>query len=913
MDKRLIIIDGNSLLNRAYYAMQRPMMTKEGLYTQGVYGFLNMLTKIQGDYGHDYIVVTFDRKAPTFRHLEYSEYKAGRKKMPPELAMQMPLLKDVLLAMNIKMLEIDGYEADDIIGTVARKGESDGLIPLIITGDKDALQLATDVTKILITKKGISDFEIYDKDAVFEKYGFGPEQLIDFKGLMGDQSDNIPGLPGVGEKTAQKLILEYGSIEGLIASSDTIKNEKLKEKIEENQMLAIMSKKLATINTNVPIPIDFNEFKVIEPDYNELIDVYVKLEFNSFLKKLDLSGKSLQNESVNIPKPENQFTEKTIIQSKDELNSLAVHINKTKCLILKVFTDNSHKNIPEIFGIGLGVENTCYFINGSEQELIKEFFEVLEVLSEDPENNSRCNSNDSMPANKIAIFGHNLIVDYYALFANGFKGALITGFDTEIAQYVLDSGKSNYELKTLMLEYFGENFEDEKSFFEANGQLDLFSDTDKSYLDYTEIWCSAVNALQCVLKSKIDGTELEEVYYDVELPLIEVMANMESCGFKVDKKVLEDAGREISTEINELSSKIFEFADTEFNINSPQQLGTILFEKLELPTGKKTKSGYSTNAEVLDKLIDKHPIIPLILRYRTIAKLRSTYIDGMISLIHTGGKIHAHFRQTVTATGRLSCTEPNLQNIPVRQEEGRKIRKAFVASRDENFLLGADYSQIELRILAHMSGDTELISAFNNGVDIHKLTASKVLGIPENEVTQAQRSDAKAVNFGVIYGMSSFGLGAELHIPVKKAETYIQEYFKKYVAVKQFLDDQVALGKKNGYVKTLINRRRMIPEINSSNYMVRQFGERLAMNSPIQGSAADIIKIAMINVYRALRDGGFKSKLILQVHDELIIETTKDELEKVKSLLVQNMENAMELSVKLSVGISEGKSWYELK
>ena len=905
MQKRLIIIDGNSLLNRAYYAMQRPMMTKEGLYTHGVYGFLNMLTKIQNDYGHDYIVVTFDRKAPTFRHEEFAEYKAGRKKMPPELAMQMPLLKEVLEAMNIKMLETDGYEADDIIGTVAKKGESDGLIPFIITGDKDALQLATDITKVLITKKGITDFEIYDANAVTEKYGFGPEKLVDFKGLMGDPSDNIPGVPGVGEKTAQKLIIEYGSIEALIESANTIQNEKLREKIEENQMIALMSKRLAEIHTNVPIPIDFEEFKEKEPDYNKLVDIYIKLEFNSFLKKLNIPDNATQNKSAEVAKHESVISERAVIKTQDDLFKLSKKIDESKHITLKVFTDNNHKDIPEIFGIGLFAGDGCYYINGNEKEMVQGFFNALRDASN--------SLNQDETANQLTISGHSLIVDYYALFANGFDGVLNTAFDTEIAQYVLDSGKSNYDLNTLMLEYFNENFASEKTFMDSNAQLDFFADSSKSYLEYTEIWCNAVNSLKHVMQAKIDNTDLAKVLYAVELPLIEVMANMEACGFSTNKQVLEDAGNDISKEINELSAKIFDHAGMEFNINSPQQLGTVLFEKLELPTGKKTKSGYSTNAEVLEKLRDKHPIIELVLRYRTLAKLRGTYIDGMIPLIHNDGKIHAHFRQTVTATGRLSCTEPNLQNIPVRQEEGRKIRKAFVATNEDFVLVGADYSQIELRILAHMSGDPELISAFNNDEDIHKLTASKVLGIPEDQVTQEQRSNAKAVNFGVIYGMSGFGLSTELHITVKEAEKYIQEYFKKYVSVKKFLDEQVAFGKNNGYVETLIHRRRMIPEINSSNYMVRQFGERLAMNSPIQGSAADIIKIAMINVYKAIREAGLKSKLILQVHDELIIEATKDELETVKSLLVKNMEDAMKLSVKLSVGISNGNSWYELK
>ena len=877
MDNRIVIIDGHSLLNRAYYAIQKPMMTKEGLYTHGVYGFLNMLAKIQNDYEPGYIAVSFDRKAPTFRHIEYAEYKAGRKKMPPELAMQLPLLKEALAAMNIKMLEMDGYEADDIIGTVAFAAENEGLTPLIITGDRDELQLVTDVTKVVITRKGISEFDIFDRNAMIEKYGFPPERFVDYKSLMGDQSDNIPGIPGVGEKTAQKLVIEFGSLENLIDSADKIENEKLRVKIEENIQLALMSKKLAAIDVNVPIAIDFEELKVTEPDYNKLIEVYVKLEFNSFLKRLKTTDKSVKKSPENAEKKQDAAVyEKMIIGATGDFLYLKEQAEASNGITLKVYNDKNHRDTPEIYGIGVLAAETCFFIDGAEKGLIEVF---LKFLSE----------------KKPRIKGHNLINDYYALLANGYTGAFNTEFDTAIAQYALEPGKSNYDLKILMFEYFNEEIEDERA--DAG---------------YTAIWCGAVNSLAGVISQKIEQENLGGVLYEIELPLVEVLADMEAQGFCADEKALFDIGREISAEIEKISKEIFIYAGSEFNINSPQQLGHVLFEKLNLPTGKKLKTGYSTNAEVLEKLTDKHPVIGLILRYRFLAKLKGTYIDGLIPLIHRDGKIHAHLQQTVTATGRLSCTEPNLQNIPIRQEEGRAIRKAFVSSGDK-FLVGADYSQIELRVLAHMSGDPELIEAFNKGLDIHRLTASKVLGIPEEEVTQEQRGDAKAVNFGVIYGMSGFGLSTELGITRREAERYIEDYFRKYTSVKRFMDEQVAAGKRDGYVKTIAGRKRAIPEINASNFMTRQLGERLAMNSPIQGSAADIIKIAMINVFSALREAGLKSKLILQVHDELIIETAAEEREEVKKLLNENMEKAMSLSVKLSAGISEGKSWFDLK
>ena len=907
----IIIIDGNSLINRAYYALQRPMITKSGLYTHGVYGFLNMLNKINTDYKPNYMVVAFDRKAPTFRHLEYAEYKAGRKKMPPELAMQLPLLKEVLDAMKIKMLEMDGFEADDIIGTIAKNAEINGLQPLIITGDKDELQLATKITKVLITKKGISEFDLYDEAAMIEKYGFTPEQFIDYKGLMGDQSDNIPGIPGVGEKTAQKLIMEFGSISELIANTDKITNKNLKEKIEENAQIAIMSRRLATINTQVPIEINFEEFKVETPNYDTLIELYIKLEFNSFLKKLQISDEyKALNKEINtnnmIPilskaNIDRKKVEKINISDIQELIVLKNHLNDEKSMVLKVFHDENHRDIPVIYGISILTPSAYFFIQIEGSNLLYPLREI--ILSND-----------------MKITGHNLKTDYYALMANGFAKEKLsssrlfdTVFDTSIAQYLIEPSRSNYDINTILLEYFHEELTKESDFMNENSQMDFLSQSQIKYMDYGLDWCIAVENLTKVLWEKLKIEDLDTVLYDVELPLIEVLASMEYNGFAVDRKELVDAGIIITAKISELSDKIFELAGEVFNINSPMQLGTILFEKLGLPAGKKTKRGYGTGVEILEKLKDDYEIVNLILEYRMYSKLNSTYIEGLLPLIHKDNKIHAHFQQTVAATGRISCTEPNLQNIPIRQEIGRKLRMAFVPESTDFILIGADYSQIELRVLAHMSSDPSLIEAFNVGSDIHRITAAKVFGVPENQVTPLQRSNAKAVNFGVIYGMSGFGLSNELNISRKEAEKYIDEYFKKYTKVKDFMDNQVESCKKNGYVTTIMKRKRPVNEINASNYMVRQAGERLAMNSPIQGSAADIIKMAMIKVYQELRKKGIRSELILQVHDELIIQTHKEELELVKKLLVESMENALKLEVVLSVDLNIGNNWYELK
>ncbi len=898
--KRIALIDGNSLINRAYYAMRNPMITREGIYTQGIFGFINMLDKIIKDYQPEYMAIAFDMKAPTFRHSQYDQYKAGRKRMPEELAMEIPILKDILDAMRITRLELEGYEADDIIGTLVRMGEEEGLEPLVFTGDRDQLQLATDTAKIIYTKRGVSEFDLYDRESFIEEYGFTPLQFIDYKGLAGDSSDNIPGIPGVGAKTATKLIQEYGSVESIIENVDSIKPAGLQAKVRDNAAQAMMSKRLATIFTDVPLEITPDECLLQEPDYGRLIEIYKKLEFNRFLSKLKVkAGDKLPDAHAdeNAGEDEDNKPAQGVKTSEFAVNYICDRAELEKIRLsgqvgLKVFGDNNHINPPEIEGVSLICGKEYYYIDIRTVENFAEWFR--------------------RESDGAEFFGHDLKDGYYMLMCLAGCDGLNTHFDTAIAQYVLDPARSSYSLAGLSNEYLHESIEDEKEFLAAQGQIDMFAEPGKALCEYgLQMLVTAWN-LMGLQKKRIEVEGLERVLYDIELPLIQVMASMEKEGFRTDRAYLEEFGEDLAKAIGELADSIHDMAGEEFNINSPQQLGNILFEKLELKHGKKTKKGYSTSAEVLEKIKQDHPIVPAILEYRTLSKLKSTYIDGLLPLIDSQGRIHAHFQQTVTATGRISCTEPNLQNIPIRQELGRKLRKAFVP--EENcILVGADYSQIELRVLAHMAGDDALIGAFNRGEDIHRATAANVLGIPEDKITPNERSRAKAVNFGVIYGMSAFGLSGELDISRKEAEDYIKQYFVKHSRVREFMDSSVAFAKEEGFVTTMTGRKRYIKEINASNYMVRQIGERLAMNSPIQGSAADIIKLAMIKVYDALKEGKLKSRLILQIHDELVINTYPEEREIVEKLLTENMESAMELSVELKAELNEGNNWYELK
>ncbi|MDR2611278.1 MAG: DNA polymerase I [Clostridiales Family XIII bacterium] len=914
-EKTLILIDGNSLVNRAFYAIQRPMVTKDGIFTQGIYGFVSMLNKLLADYEPGYIAVMFDRSAPTFRHEEYDEYKAGRRKMPMELAMEFPYLKEVLAARNIAVYEIDGFEADDLIGTAAKRGEEAGLEPLIVTGDRDALQLATDTTKIVFTKRGISEFDLYDAAVIREKYGFGPELITDYKGLMGDSSDNIPGIPGVGEKTAAKLILQFGTVENLIEHADEIANEKLREKTEDYAQQALMSKRLATIITDVPIEMDFADMRLEEPDRTALAEIYTKLEFRSFLKKLDLPAEAAYaartahaagpasggapdtKHAAAAPAYFDGEVVNAIIRDAAGLAQAAADMTSEGLLALKVFGDNNHKSKPRIDGIAcMTRENYWYISVGGDDGLTSILVDTLVDAG-------------------TRLIGHGLQRDVYMLRgACGEKVEKIEiAFDSAVSRYVLDPTVNNDSLKLLAASYFGREVRDEEEFVKQNAQMDMLSDAVQIDADYGREYLRAVISLMPVMTAEMEAGGFTDLWERVERPLIAPLAAMESEGFTFDETALEGVGGEVDRGIEELTASIHELAGEQFNINSPQQLGVILFERLGLPFAKKTQRGYATGADILEKLAETYPIAEDILAYRTLAKLRSTYIEGLKPCVAVDGKIHAHFKQTVTATGRISCTEPNLQNIPIRQEFGRRIRKAFIPSDSEHILIGADYSQIELRILAHFSGDPALLEDFRQGADIHKRTASRVFGVPEDGVTPLMRSGAKAVNFGIIYGMSGFGLSEGLGITRGEAERYIEDYFRGHQAVKNYLDECVESAKETGYAETIMGRRRFIPEMNASNRNVRMLGERLAMNTPLQGSAADIIKLAMIRVAKLLKEAGLASRIILQVHDELILEAPVAEKGEAARLLKEGMEGAIELKAPLLCEVAFGTDWFELK
>ncbi|HAT4213529.1 TPA: DNA polymerase I [Clostridium perfringens] len=865
--KRLLILDGNSLLNRAFYAV--PLLSNsEGTHTNAIYGFTNMLFKMREDIKPDYIVCTFDKKAPTFRHLEYGDYKAGRKKMPPELAEQFPIVKEMLKLFSITTYELDGFEADDIIGSLAKVAEGEGIEVYIMTGDKDALQLAAKDINVCITKKGVSEIEVYNYDRMVEEYGVTPTQFIDVKGLMGDKSDNIPGVPGVGEKTAFKLIKEYGSVEAVLENIDNISGKKLKENLTEYSEQAIFSKKLATIMTNVPIDFDLDEIKS-KDDYNkdQLKALFTKLQMKSILDKLSNGEEEEPEIEVKI----------TNIENNKELEDLFKNINE-EVYINFTYLNKAKYSTIEIDKIFINYDEKNYLINfkelAQEEENIKAFKEFFE--NEDILKNGYSIKNALTALKKLGI---------------EFKGL---AFDCELAAYLIDSSKGEYTLLSLI-----------------NNYLSKFPNV-KEGEEYL-VGISFMKELTLVLKKKIEEEKMEKLMYDIELPLETVLSSMESIGFKVNKDILDELSIKFKRELEETQKEIFELADEEFNINSPKQLGKILFEKLDLPVIKKTKTGYSTNAEVLEKLKDKHPIIEKITYFRQLSKIYSTYVEGLKSVIDTDGSIHSTFNQTVTTTGRLSSTEPNLQNIPIKYEMGREIRKVFIPKEEGDLLISADYSQIELRVLAHISGDENMIDAFNHHSDIHTKTASEVFKVPVEEVTPLMRSRAKAVNFGIVYGIGDFSLSQDLNISRKEAKEYMDIYFERYPKIKEYISKVINEAQTKGYVLTMLNRRRYIPEANASNKIVKALGERLAMNAPIQGTAADIIKLAMVNVYNKLKELNLNSKLILQVHDELIINVVKGELDIVKKLLKEEMENTIKLSVPLDVDVNVGEDWYRLK
>lgn len=866
--KKLLILDSNSLMNRAFYALP-PLTNSDGINTNAIYGFMNMLFKMKEEFNTDNIIATFDLKAPTFRHKEYSDYKAGRKKMPPELAEQFPIIKELLNLMGIKIFEIEGFEADDIIGTVSKFAEENNTEVFVVTGDKDALQLASDNTKVVITKKGVTETAVYDRKTFIDEFEVTPTQFIDVKGLMGDKSDNIPGVPGVGEKTAFKLIKEYGCIEEVLKNIDNIAGKKLKENLENNMEQAIFSKKLATIMREVPIDLTVEEIhSKAKENISEVKKMLIRLEMKSVLSKFSNTD---DEEVCNI--------EVKNINTLEEMKEL-FSIKKDRIYIDYTLNDASKYSKLELEHLILGEDNKGNIIHFKEikDENKDEAIKLLKNVMED-----EC-------IKKVIHDGKNLVtfLNKYEIEIKGFD------FDTAIAAYLIDSSKSKYEILELVNHYLGEN---------PTGEGIMLKGILSGYLIpiYKE------------LKERINKENMDELYYNVEHPLIYVLSSMESIGFNINEKMLDELKVKFKKEIEETQKEIYKLSEEEFNISSPKQLGKILFEKLDLPVMKKTKTGYSTNQEVLEKLMDKHEIIPKIMYYRQLTKINSTYVEGLKNVIDEDGRIHSNFNQTVTTTGRLSSTEPNLQNIPVRHEMGKEIRKVFIPMEEGDILVSCDYSQIELRVLAHIANDENMIDAFKHHSDIHTKTASEVFNVPIDEVTSTIRSRAKAVNFGIVYGISDFSLAQDLKITKKEASEYMAIYFERYPKIKEYLENIVKEAQENGYVLTILNRRRFIPEIKSSNKIVKALGDRLAMNAPIQGSAADIIKLAMVNVYKKLNEKKLKSELILQVHDELILNVKKDELDEVKKLVIEEMENAIKLNVALDVDINSGYTWYDAK
>lgn len=888
MSKRLVIIDGNSLINRAFFAIQQRLTNKDGVPTNAVYGFLNMLFKVIEDYQPEFLSVAFDMKAPTFRHSAYSDYKGTRKGMPDELAVQMPILKEILDAMNIHRTELSGFEADDLIGTIAKHFGNKGHEVLILTGDKDALQLADEQITVLITRQGISNIDVMTPQKIQEDFELTPMQIIDLKGLSGDTSDNIPGIPSIGPKTATKLLKQFQSVEGLIEGVAQIENKRIRELVIEYAHQAMMSKKLATIEINVPLEFDEDDFKYDKPDVKELVSLFKLYELKSFIPRISA-------EPLEVKRPELRMN---IIDQALELPLYVETLLKEAAIGIYILNDKRNVRADEPVGLGIATgEGESYYFN-FEQYSFNDFAAYY---------------GDWLFDEKLSICGYDLKKEWLIAFSHGkhFYGSLFDGF---IAHYLLASGKSGYTIEDSCSDYLGLTISSEEEVIGKGAKQIKMADL--PIAEAGQYACERAYAsllLEKPLREKMKEESLETLFNDVEMPLVEVLSSMEYEGFNIDQDELAQINEAVTLKIVEIEKDIFAFVEQPFNLNSPKQLGEILFEKLGLAHGKKTKTGYSTSVDVLEKLMDAHPIVPLILEYRTYAKLKSTYLDGLKAVINPNTlKIHSSLNQTVAVTGRLSSTEPNLQNIPVRIPLGRRIRKVFIPTKG-NVLVDADYSQIELRILAHYSGDPNLIKAFKEGLDIHTITASQVFNMPLDKVTSLERGRAKAVNFGIVYGMSDFGLSENLGIPRKTAKLYIDSYFENYPNVKSFMEGAIEACRDQGYVTTLLGRRRYIPDIQASNFQVRSFAERTAMNTPIQGSAADLIKLAMILVYRELEERQLKSRLILQVHDELIVDTLPEELEVVTDIVKRNMEEAMSLLVPMLVEIHSGPSWYETK
>lgn len=879
---KLVLVDGHSILNRAFYGV--PDLTNAaGLHTNAIYGFLNILFKILDEESPDYLTVAFDVKAPTFRHEMFKEYKGTRKPMPEELREQVPVMKEVLQAMGIRIIEQAGYEADDLLGTIAKRAEAEGIDVSLVSGDRDLLQIATDRIRIRIpkTKGGRTEIENYYAADVEAKYQVNPVQFIDLKALMGDTADNIPGVPKVGEKTATDLMVQFGSLDGIYEHIDEVTKKSIKESLIQNKDLAYLSRELATIKIDSPLTYTLEEARVGNFFNEASYILFKKLEFKNLLNKFE---KGVSNEEISA-----SFH---LVENLAEAEALFTRVlsDKDRQIGLKVVKEAGRHG--ELLGVALHLPEEGSFL------VLKQGFLTEDYLKE-----------------KIALLGAQCRIataDIKSEYAYLQAQDTDRFFDVILAAYLLNPLKNDYTVEDIANEYLNLMLPEKGQAF---GRLSFKAALNEKPEDFLKYCCFeayvCAQAAVC-LQQKLEETQMDRLMREIEMPLTLVLFSMEEEGIRVNPEALKDYGEALSGKITELEQEIYSEAGCEFNINSPKQLGEILFEKMGLPGGKKTKTGYSTAADVLEKLSGEYPVVKHILEYRGLTKLKSTYADGLAAYIEDENRIHSTFNQTITATGRISSTEPNLQNIPIRMELGRQIRKVFIP-KDGYCFMDADYSQIELRVLASMSGDERLIEAYRSHADIHRTTASQVFHIPFEEVTDLQRRNAKAVNFGIVYGISSFGLSEDLSISRKEAAAYIEQYFETYPQVKQFIDSLVKDAKKNGYAVTLYGRRRPVPELFSSNFMQRSFGERVAMNSPIQGTAADIIKIAMIRVFERLKKEGLKSKLILQVHDELLIETALEEEEQVRMILEEEMVHASSLAVELEIDLHVGNNWYEAK
>ena len=879
--KRLFLIDGNSFCYRAFYAI-RQLSNSKGQPTNAVYGFVTMLNKLVKDNAPDMLAVAFDLKGPTFRHKKYEEYKIHRKPMPDELVGQMPLIKKAVAGYNIPIYEMEGYEADDVLATLAKKAEAHGIDTFIVTGDKDALQLVDEHIKVVNPQK---DNLVFDAARVKEAFGVGPEGIPDLMALMGDATDNIPGVSGIGEKTAVELMKEFGSLDNLLKNVDKVKGEARKKALRENEKVAILSKELALADVHVPIKVEFDELKLKEPDRGALLELFKELEFKSLIKDFTPKGKL--------------DSKYELIDDEKKFKKLIGELKVLKEFAFDFETTSEDPMLARLVGVSFSwkVGHACYVPVNKYHEIDA----VLEALKPVFENTH------------IHKVGQNIKYEYIVLSNYGIK---LAGemFDTMVASYLLNPSKFNHNLEDISIEYLGHKLTTPIEDLIGKGKKAITMDLVD--VDKVCAYCcedsDVTFRLKKILAKDVADKGLDELFYKVEMPLVKVLAEMEITGVSIDREYLGELSVEMEKKLGKLTKKIYEIAGEEFNINSPKQLSHILFEKLKLPIIKRTKTGISTDEDVLTKLAASHKLPHTLIEYRELSKLKSTYVDSLPLLINPKtGRIHTSFNQTVTATGRLSSSEPNLQNIPIKTEEGRKIRKAFVPSAKGNVLLSADYSQIELRILAHLSGDKHLIKAFREGLDIHSFTASLVFGVKEHDVTPEMRGMAKTVNFGIIYGMSPYGLSQSLNIDVNKAKEFIDAYFERYPDVKKCLDGMMDEARKQGYVTTILGRRRYIPEINSPDMRIRQFAERTAINAPVQGSAADVIKVAMIAIYEKLAKAHLKTRMTLQVHDELVFDVPKDELKESYEIVKDGMEKVIDLMVPIEAHVEVGKNWLD--